>query len=91
MTTIKSAPDAQFVDLLRSHLKYLKPGAELDFEQQLKPLGLDSMAAVDLLFDIEDSYGVILSDRYLTEATFSTAGALWMVISQLKNGVETEG
>ena len=29
--------------------------------------------------------------RYLTEATFSTAGALWMVISQLRNGVETEG
>lgn len=88
---LEQTPEPQFVEIVRGHLKYLKPGAQFGMDQQLKPLGLDSMAAVDLLLDIEDTYGVTLSDRYLTEETFSTAQALWQVVSHLRAGVATEG
>jgi acyl carrier protein len=85
------ALEPQFVKLVRNHLKYLKPDAELRMDAELKPLGLDSMAAVDLLFDIEDNYGVTLPDRYLTEQTFSTTQALWNVVEDLRSTVEAEG
>ena len=91
MTQLRSTPEPQFLDLLRSRLKYLKPGATLDIGQPLKSLGLDSMAAIDLLLDIEDTYCVILPDRFLTEETFSTALALWTVVDQLRSPVSSEG
>lgn len=77
--------DPQFSQMLRSHLKYIKPDAELTPDALLKPLGLDSMAAVDLLLDIEDNYNVTMPDRYLTEETFSTARALWQAVDQLRS------
>ena len=85
------APEPQFIELVRNHLKYLKPDADLSMDAELKALGLDSMAAVDLLFDIEDNYGVTLPDRYLTEQTFSTTQALWKVVEDLRSTVEAEG
>jgi acyl carrier protein len=84
MELLVATSEAQFVAILRNHLKYLRPDAELDLHQPLKPLGLDSMAAVDLLLDIEDAYGVTLPDKYLTEQTFSTSATLWSVISGLR-------
>jgi acyl carrier protein len=81
-------PETQFIQIVRNYLKYLKPDAELKLDAQLKPLGLDSMAAVDLLLDIEDNYGVTLPDRYLTEETFSTTQALWTVVDDLRSAVE---
>jgi acyl carrier protein len=77
-------PDQEFIAVVRTHLKYLKPGDDLDIDKSLKSLGLDSMAAVDLLLDIEDACGVALPDRYLTEETFSNTRALWNVILTLK-------
>lgn len=84
-------PEPEFVQMVRGHLKYLKPDVELSMDAELKSLGLDSMAAVDLLFDIEDNYGVTLPDRYLTEQTFSTTQALWNVVEDLRSTVEAEG
>jgi acyl carrier protein len=81
-------PEAQFIELVRGYLKYLKPDAELKLDAPLKSLGLDSMAAVDLLLDIEDTYNVTLPDRYLTAETFSTIQALWNVVDDLRSSVE---
>ena len=83
MDMLVSAPEAQFIALLRTHLKYLRADAELNLRQPLKPLGLDSMAAIDLLLDLEDTYGVTLPDTYLTEQIFSTAATLWSAVSEL--------
>jgi acyl carrier protein len=46
------------------------------------------MAAVDLLLDLEDTYNVALSDKYLTNETFATAQSLWLVINQLQSSAE---
>jgi acyl carrier protein len=75
--------DAKFMSLLRKHLKYLRQDQVLQAEDDLKLLGLDSLAAIDLLLDVEDQYGVTLPDKYLTDNTFSSAGALHSVVQRL--------
>lgn len=66
----------RFEEMLRRHLKYLGQGSELNLDSELKPLGLDSMASLDLLFDIEDTFDVTLPDEYLNDQTFATGRSL---------------
>lgn len=66
----------RYEEVLRRHLKYLAEDAPLRPDADLKSLGLDSMAAVDLLFDLEDAFDVVLPDEHLVEQTFATPRAL---------------
>ena len=72
----------RFVKTLVSHLKYASD-EYIDLGKDLKTLGLDSMSSVDLIFDLEDQFDIILPDEYLTEETFSTVESLWSVVSTL--------
>jgi acyl carrier protein len=76
--------DPAFEALLRKHVKYLSNTQPLDEDHLLQEYGLDSLASVNLLLDIEDTYDIVMPDKYLVEATFSTAHALWNVIEQLR-------
>jgi acyl carrier protein len=67
----------EFSAILRRHLRYLQPGEPLAPDAPLRDLGLDSMAAVTLMLDLEDEFGVTLPDSELTRHTFGTPGALW--------------
>jgi acyl carrier protein len=62
--------------VLRRHLTYLAPDAPLDPHAALKDLGLDSMKAVELVFDLEDELGVALPDSAMNASTFATAANL---------------
>lgn len=68
--------DKDFDSVLRRHLKNLPDGAELPQDAPLKKFGLDSMQAVELLFDLEDELGVVLPDEMMTGDTFATAESL---------------
>lgn len=74
--------DTAFGAILRRHLKYLDGDAEIPDEAPLRDLGLDSMQAVELLFDLEDELGVVLPDAAMTAETFATANSLWAAIKQ---------
>ena len=74
--------DPGFAQVLLPHLKYLEPGEELDPDRPLSELGLDSMQAVELLFDLEDHFDRVLDDDELTAETFATARSLWSVVSR---------
>lgn len=74
--------DPAFIQVLLPHLKYLEPGEALDPDRPLRDLGLDSMQAVQLLFDIEDHFDRTIDDDDLNEETFATARSLWTVISK---------
>ncbi|WP_316195240.1 MULTISPECIES: phosphopantetheine-binding protein [unclassified Bradyrhizobium] len=76
-------PERRFASLIIPHLKYHAADLELDPNSLLSEYGLDSAASIDLLLDIEDTYGITMPDRYLTEETFSTASSLWSAVSQL--------
>lgn len=73
--------DTQFAELLRPFLK-LVGDHEITADSRLHDLGLDSMRAIELLFAVEDTYGVSLPDDKLVDATFKTAGSLWTVVAE---------
>jgi acyl carrier protein len=79
--------DAEFVALVSRHLKYAD-AATVTGESRLRDQGLDSMRAIDLLFAVEDRYGVTIPDERLTDATFETANNLWAVVEELRTPVE---
>ena len=72
--------DPRFTELLTPFLKFLGE-QEITAETSLREQGLDSMQAIELLFAIEDTFGVELPDEDMNDATFATAGSLWNVIS----------
>ncbi|MEW1904584.1 MULTISPECIES: phosphopantetheine-binding protein [unclassified Streptomyces] len=72
--------DPRFTELLAPFLKYLGD-QELVESSDLRKLGLDSMQSIELLFAIEDTFGLSLPDEDLNDATFATAGALWKAIT----------
>jgi acyl carrier protein len=59
--------------VVRDHLRFLDPGEPLPADASLRALGLDSLAAIDLLLDLERTFGVVFPDELLTEETFRTA------------------
>lgn len=75
--------NAEFVALLGPYLKYAGD-QEITSDARLRDLGLDSMRAIELLFAVEDAFGVTIPDEKLTEATFETARSLWGVIEELR-------
>lgn len=74
--------NTKFVAVLRPYLKYAGD-AEITAEANLRDLGLDSLRAIELLFAVEDTFGVVIPDERLTDATFRTPGSLWSVIEEL--------
>lgn len=69
--------NTDFEHILRRHLKYLDDSSTLAPAAELRELGLDSMQAVELVFDLEDELGVVLHDDAMTAQTFATAQSLW--------------
>jgi acyl carrier protein len=63
-------------ELVKRRLKYLPKEVALDPNVLLKDYGLDSAAAIDLLLDLEDTFGVMMPDEYLTSETFATLNSL---------------
>lgn len=76
--------DTKFEQLLHQHLKYLPPSEPVDEDRMLEDYGFDSLAAVSLLLEIEDTYDIVMPDKYLVGNTFSTARTLWEVVEQLQ-------
>ena len=84
MKDFSTQTDAEaFLGILHSYLRQLGDGNTLTMESNLYELGLDSMAAVNLLLELEEIYGVIFPDALLTESTFETPLALKSAIVSL--------
>ena len=62
--------------VLRRHLRFLEPAAPLPPGEPLGRLGLDSMAAINLLLDLETTFGVQIPDDLLSAETFETFASL---------------
>ncbi|KMS66247.1 hypothetical protein ACM01_46155 [Streptomyces viridochromogenes] len=76
--------DEAFETILRSLLRALPDDAPLRPDQDLAAAGLDSMASVELLLKLEETYAVEIPDELLQPTTFATAGALWEAVSGLR-------
>lgn len=78
-STVEWSPP--FDTILRRHLP-LSDGP-VPPDAILADLGLDSLATVSLVMELEDSFGVSIPDDVLVPDTFRTADALWQVITAL--------
>lgn len=74
---------SQLEDLLRPHLRFLKAGDAVPMDEDLGRLGLDSMASIDLLMEIEGKLGLQIPDEMMTTDTFSTGNHLLAVLQKL--------
>jgi acyl carrier protein len=72
--------------LLRNRLRMRDPKQDLPFDASLQALGLDSMTAIDLLLDLEQTFGVVLPDSMLTAETFRTPATLAAAVLFLLEG-----
>ena len=75
------APKLQ--EILRPRLRFLKEDDAVPMDEDLGKLGLDSMASIDLLMDIESQLGVQIPDAMMTVDTFATGNHLLAVIEKL--------
>ena len=82
-----SLVDRRLLDILRRHLRYADPSA-LDPDRSLRDLGLDSMRAIELLFDVEAEFGIEVPDELLSDETFATASSLWTAIEQIRGSAD---
>ncbi len=62
--------------LLRRHLRFLEASDEFTLDTELRDLGLNSMGAIDLLLDLESSFGITFPDELLAPETFRTAASI---------------
>ena len=58
--------------IVRPHLKFLESDAPLAADTNLGQAGLDSMASINLILDLEDELDISIPDDLLTENTFAT-------------------
>lgn len=76
--------DSRLLDILARHLRYATPGG-LDLNRSLRDLGLDSMRAIELLFDVEATFDIVVPDELLNDETFATASSLWSAIELVRS------
>jgi len=75
--------EQRFLSILRRHLPLVAPAEDLAFDAPLRELGLDSMATVRLVIDLETELGVILPDTSLTTETFVDAASVWDAVRKM--------
>lgn len=73
----------KLLTILSKHLKLTAGVQAIPMDKELDALGLDSMGAVNLLLDLEDSFDIAFPGSLLTEETFRTASTLNKAVHSL--------
>jgi acyl carrier protein len=81
--------DEQFERILRRHLSFLSENETLTEDLNMRDFGLDSMATVGLLADLEQAYEITFVNDALSMDNFATPGLLWSALSGLRSGGRT--
>ncbi|MEV0805996.1 acyl carrier protein [Micromonospora sp. NPDC050200] len=75
--------DERFEGMLRGYLAFLSPTDTLTEDTPLRDFGLDSMATVELISDLESAYQVRFVDDLLSLENFATPGTIWASLTAL--------
>ena len=70
--------------IVRPHLKFLGADVPLRGDQSLGEAGLDSLASINLLVDLESEFGIAIPDELLDENTFSSLEQLEHLVCSLR-------
>jgi acyl carrier protein len=74
--------ETKFKSLIQKYM--FDKNAELQGDEKLKDLGLDSMTSIDLLLELETVYDISIPMENLNEHTFATPANLWHVVQEIK-------
>ncbi|PPK71188.1 acyl carrier protein [Actinokineospora auranticolor] len=72
---LPSTTSDALADVLTRHLRRLPPDGDWT-AVTLADLGLDSMTAIEVVVDIEETFGTQFPEELLVRETFATFGAL---------------
>ncbi|MET7479231.1 phosphopantetheine-binding protein [Streptomyces sp. NPDC005648] len=78
--------DESYEELLKDALPRLAEQGEVRADVRLKPVGLDSLATVEVLIRLENSYGIKIPDEELTPGVFDTPATLWALVERCRGG-----
>ena len=67
---------AQVRQVLRRHLPLLPKDQEIKSDAELDKLGLDSVAVMNLIVDLEQTFGIVMPDELLQMETFQTQATI---------------
>ncbi|GAA4928935.1 phosphopantetheine-binding protein [Actinoplanes utahensis] len=73
----------RFEAVLRSLIPLLPADEPLAPDLKLQQAGLDSLATVNLLIELEDTFDITFPDEMLKASTVSTPAALWATLDGL--------
>jgi len=80
-----AALDQEFEAVLRECLDGLiGSDVQLWADSDLAVYSIDSLTVVRLMVAVEDAFGVLIPDEAITFEIFSSPGALWNVVSGLR-------
>jgi acyl carrier protein len=85
----ETAWDEDFLRILRGYLTLLPEQGELHPDAALGSLGLDSLASIQLLVALEETFDIAIPDDLLNSDTFATARSLWNVVDSLRSPART--
>jgi acyl carrier protein len=72
---------AEFEAAVRSHLSDPPAVGEMDPDLNLFAAGIDSLATISLMAELEKRFDFEFPDEFLSTSTFSTPRALWSAMS----------
>ncbi len=71
--------------VLENHLKFISDDQEFSIHVELNDLVLDSMTAINILIDLEETFKVLFPDTLLIPKTFLTPKTLTNEVQSLVN------
>lgn len=83
MLTSSSPFRERFQQVLRRHLRLVAADEPIPFESELVAIGLDSLETINLLVDIEATFGISVPGALLTPETFRTPATLERAVAPL--------
>ncbi|WP_367045398.1 phosphopantetheine-binding protein [Streptomyces sp. Je 1-332] len=72
--------DATYEELLGQALPRIAEQGSLTPDVGLKAVGLDSLAMVEVLIQLEGAYGISIPDDDLAPGVFDTPASLWELV-----------
>lgn len=83
--------DRKLNDILLQHLPEAPANKSLSTEQSLVDLGIDSLRLVELIVNLEDSFGIVIPDEEMLAENFSTVGSVSNLVNRvLSAGAESQ-
>ncbi|GGL05699.1 acyl carrier protein [Streptomyces flaveus] len=76
--------DESYESLLKEVLPRLAEQDAVQPDAGLKSVGLDSLAMVEVLIRVENTYGISIPDEDLLPGVFDTPATLWALIERCR-------